>query len=212
MTIEFDNVIPDPIRSNYNPNSEIWNHRFTFQQGKEYVINAKSGKGKSTFIEIIYGVRKDYSGKVFLHLDQMNTLSNAKLADFRQDNLAVMFQDLRLFTELSAKENILVNAVLNDKSPIHYIAEWANHLGVAHLLEKRAGLLSYGERQRIALIRALIQPFDWLLLDEPFSHLDLDNTKTAYSLIKKRAKEQNAGVIITTLGEDHFLKGETIQL
>jgi len=212
MTIEFDNVIPDPIRSNYNPNSEIWNHRFTFQQGKEYVINAKSGKGKSTFIEIIYGVRKDYSGKVFLHLDQMNTLSNAKLADFRQDNLAVMFQDLRLFTELSAKENILVNAVLNDKSPMHYIAEWANHLGVAHLLEKRAGLLSYGERQRIALIRALIQPFDWLLLDEPFSHLDLDNTKTAYSLIKKRAKEQNAGVIITTLGEDHFLKGETIQL
>ena len=212
MTIDFNQVIPEPIRTNYNPHSEIWNQQFTLKQGKEYIINAKSGKGKSTFTQIIYGTRKDYTGEVSLNSKLVKNLNNNQLANLRQHNLSIMFQDLRLFTELSAKDNLLVNAILEKNPPLHYIDEWANELGVSHLLEKKAGLLSYGERQRIALIRALIQPFNWILLDEPFSHLDIENTKIAYSLIKQRAKELNAGVILTTLGEDDFLEGETRQL
>ena len=212
MTIDFKQVIPEPIQSTYNPNSEIWNNTFSLKQGKEYIINAKSGKGKSTFIQIIYGVRKDYIGEVAINSELIANLSNNRLAELRKTKLAIMFQDLRLFPDLSAKDNILVNAALADTAPLHHINEWANRLGVAHLLDKKTRLLSYGERQRIALIRSLIQPFHWLLLDEPFSHLDLENTEIAYSLIKERAKEQNAGIIITTLGEDHFLDGETKQL
>lgn len=208
MTIEFNLVIPEPIQSNYNPASEIWNQKFSLQTGTEYNINAKSGKGKSTFTQIIYGIRKDFQGDVLVDNKSIKSISNADLAKMRQEQLSILFQDLRLFTELTAKDNILVNAALNDAPPLHLINDWANQLGVAHLLERPAGLLSYGERQRIALIRALIQPFQWILLDEPFSHLDLENTEIAYSLIKQRAKEQNAGIILTTLGEDHFLDGQ----
>lgn len=212
MTIEFNLVIPEPIQSNYNPASEIWNQKFSLQTGTEYNINAKSGKGKSTFTQIIYGIRKDFQGDVLVDNKSIKSISNADLAKMRQEQLSILFQDLRLFTELTAKDNILVNAALNDDPPLHLINDWANQLGVAHLLERPAGLLSYGERQRIALIRALIQPFQWILLDEPFSHLDLENTEIAYSLIKQRAKEQNAGIILTTLGEDHFLDGQMKEL
>lgn len=212
MTIEFNLVIPEPIQSNYNPASEIWNQKISLQTGTEYNINAKSGKGKSTFTQIIYGIRKDFRGDVLVDNKSIKTISNADLAKMRQEQLSILFQDLRLFTELTAKDNILVNAALNDDPPLHLINDWANQLGVAHLLERRAGLLSYGEKQRIALIRALIQPFQWILLDEPFSHLDLENTEIAYSLIKQRAKEQNAGIILTTLGEDHFLDGQMKEL
>jgi ABC-type lipoprotein export system ATPase subunit len=208
MTIEFNLVIPEPIRSNYNPESEIWNQNFKLETGVEYNINAKSGKGKSTFTQIIYGIRKDYTGDVLIDNHPVKSFSNDELANLRQQHFSILFQDLRLFTDLSAKQNILVNAALEEDPPLHYMNEWASLLGIAHLLDRPAGLLSYGERQRVAIIRALIQPFDWILLDEPFSHLDLENTEIAYSLIKQRAIEQDAGIVLTTLGEDHFLTGE----
>ena len=81
----------------------------------------------------------------------------------------------------------------------------AQSLGVQHILGQRAGLCSYGEQQRIAIIRALMQPFEWLLLDEPFSHLDKENIIKAAALIKEECLQRNAGFIITDLDEDeHF--------
>ncbi len=212
MTIKFNHVIPEPLASNYNPDSAIWNREFSLEVGKQYIINAKSGKGKSTFAQIIYGTRKDYTGEVFIDNKSIKSFSNDELATLRQTGISILFQDLRLFNDLSAKDNVLVNAVLDENPSLHLIDTWANKLGVAHLLDRKVSVLSYGERQRIAIIRALIQPFDWLLLDEPFSHLDLENTQIAYALIQERAKELNAGIVFTTLGEDHFLKGEMKEL
>jgi putative ABC transport system ATP-binding protein len=60
-----------------------------------------------------------------------------------------------------------------------------------------------GQQQRVAIIRALCQPFDWLLMDEPFSHLDEENTQRALSLINRRANDINSGFILTTLGGNH---------
>lgn len=85
------------------------------------------------------------------------------------------------------------------------IDEMAEIVGVAGILQQRAGLCSYGEQQRIAIIRALIQPFDWLLMDEPFSHLDKDNIAKAAALIAAECTKRNAGFILTDLDEDaHF--------
>ena len=84
MTIEFNQVIPEPIQSNYNPDSEIWNQNFCLKQGNEYIINAKSGKGKSTFTQIIYGVRKDYTGEVSINSEIIKNFSNDWLSLFIQ--------------------------------------------------------------------------------------------------------------------------------
>ncbi len=81
----------------------------------------------------------------------------------------------------------------------------AEKLGIASILHQRAGLCSYGEQQRIAIIRALVQPFSWLMMDEPFSHLDIANTKKAAALIAEECRKRNAGFLLTDLDEDnHF--------
>ena len=75
-------------------------------------------------------------------------------------------------------------------------------LDITHILEQQTEKCSYGEQQRIAIIRALIQPFELLLLDEPFSHLDNENIKKAAQLIAKECAARNAGFAITDLDED----------
>jgi len=83
-------------------------------------------------------------------------------------------------------------------------------LGVASILNQSCGTMSYGQRQRIAIIRALCQPFDYLLLDEPFSHLDEANVKAACALIRAVCAEQNAGYILVSLGENYFMEYDEI--
>ena len=75
------------------------------------------------------------------------------------------------------------------------------------------GQLSFGQRQRIAIIRALCQPFDFLLMDEPISHLDLDNQKTMLSLVEAAASKHGAGLILTSLnGTDFFRYNQLLKL
>jgi ABC-type phosphate/phosphonate transport system ATPase subunit len=69
--------------------------------------------------------------------------------------------------------------------------------------EQKCGLLSMGQQQRVAIIRALCQPFEWLILDEPFSHLDIENTQRSLKLIDERCNHLKAGFVLTSLGDRH---------
>ena len=69
--------------------------------------------------------------------------------------------------------------------------------------EQKCGLLSMGQQQRVAIIRAMAQPFKWLIMDEPFSHLDVDNTNRCLKIIHERTTELGAGFVLTTLGDFH---------
>jgi putative ABC transport system ATP-binding protein len=101
-------------------------------------------------------------------------------------------------------------------APFHeakVIDDMSDALGISSILDQRAGLCSYGEQQRIAIIRALMQPFDWLLMDEPFSHLDAENTKKAALIIQNECKKRNAGFLLTDLDEDdHFHYSKKLSL
>jgi ABC-type lipoprotein export system ATPase subunit len=89
----------------------------------------------------------------------------------------------------------------------------AEQLGITHVLQQPAGICSYGEQQRVAIIRALIQPFSWLVLDEPFSHLDKINSRKAAELIDTECRKRNAGMLITDLDDDdHFNYNRQYQL
>ena len=81
----------------------------------------------------------------------------------------------------------------------------AERLQITHILQQQANTLSYGEQQRVAIVRALVQPFAWLIMDEPFSHLDINNTKLAAALIAEECTKRKAGFILTDLDDDnHF--------
>jgi putative ABC transport system ATP-binding protein len=151
-------------------------------------------------------LRNDYEGTVEWNHKDVRKIKGDALAEIRQQNISIVFQDLRLFSNLTARENIELKRVL--QKPIYesnVIDAMAERLDVTHILEQRAGLCSYGEQQRVAIIRSLVQPFDWLLMDEPFSHLDHENIGKASALITEECAKRNAGFLLTDLEEDnHF--------
>ncbi len=201
--IAFEDVIPQPlIEMGVNPQTQIWNQNLFFEKGKRYLIKAPSGKGKSTFLHLIYGLRKDYNGVLKWEDSSHSNLQEKDWSKIRSEHLSIVFQNLRLFPQLTALENIELN-IFNKSTDIFDIKIMAEHLGVKELLTKPCHTLSYGQQQRIAIIRALAQNFDFLLLDEPFSHLDPENIKNAIHLINERCKSQQAGLILVSLDEDY---------
>ena len=203
--IHLKNLKPLPLIEQGIPeSSQIWDKDWTFEKGKNYLVVAPSGKGKSTLLHSIYGLRNDHEGDVFFNEKNNKEILSDEWAEIRQNNYAIVFQDLRLFQQLTAKENILLKANLQQYKSETQITEMAERLGIAELLHKPCHTLSFGQRQRVAIIRALCQPFDFLLLDEPFSHLDEANIKVATKLIEEECKAQGSGLILVSLGERYF--------
>ena len=215
MSITLQSLLPVPLKEKLiHRNSDVWNADIAFENGEHIKIKAPSGTGKTTLIHILYKLRDDYEGTVFWSDTELKKINKNELSSLRQSEASIIFQDLRLFPNLTAKENIELKRVM--QKPFYKenkIEEMAEQLGIAHILQQRAVLCSYGEQQRIAIIRALMQPFSWLLMDEPFSHLDIDNTAKAAALIAEECKIRNAGFILTDLDEDaHFTYTKQLHL
>lgn len=207
MQIAIKNIVPVPLKDKFaKRGSDIWNRDVSFSQGEWVKIKAPSGTGKTTLIHILYKMRSDYEGTVSWDTDDLKQLNGDMLAALRQQKVSIIFQDLRLFPNLTARENIELKRVM--QQPIYestVIDAMSERLGITHILQQRAGLCSYGEQQRIAIVRSLMQPFNWLLMDEPFSHLDQENISKAALLISEECKKRNAGFLLTDLDEDaHF--------
>lgn len=215
MNIELQTILPIPLRDRFlDRKSAVWNTMLLLEKGAYIKIKAPSGSGKTTLIHILYHIRFDYQGKLLIDQKDILSYQEEELATLRQNRLSIIFQDLRLFPNLTARENMELNRVLQKPFyPASVIDEMAAELGIGHILDQEAGICSYGEQQRIAIIRALLQPFECLLMDEPFSHLDHENTRKAAALIDAECKKRKAGLIITDLDDDaHFQYDHQYQL
>jgi putative ABC transport system ATP-binding protein len=200
MQLKCNHIIPLPLKENLPEQSEVWGRELIIGPSEKIFFNAPSGKGKSTFIHILYGLRKDFEGDVSWSGRSLKTQTEAQWAAWRSKELSIVFQDLRLFDDLDLMENILIKQSLAAGSAgMEQAEEWLEILGMAHKKNQKAGLLSYGEKQRVAIVRALLQPFSWLLLDEPFSHLDEGNIQKAAGLISGQLAARNAGLLMVDL-------------
>jgi len=207
--IQLTDLWPIPVKempSSINEPSDTFGKDCPFEKGKNYLLTAPSGRGKSTLLHLIYGLRSDYEGEVTLGGKNIRDFIPEAWADFRQTKLAIVFQDIRLFPNLTALENILLKAKLTGTKSEAEINELARNIGIANLLEKKCRALSYGQQQRVAILRALCQPFEFILLDEPFSHLDDKNVRIACELIQKECTAKGAGIILASLGEKFYFK------
>lgn len=210
MQIQLRKVTPHYIEKEKRSASQIWDQDLTINKGEHLHIVAPSGSGKTSLIHFIYGLRKDYSGDVYYGNTNIKNLSVEDLSSFRQNKISIIFQDLRLFEDQTVRENIDIKRILDPYYPAEKITEMAQGLGVENKLNQLAKTCSYGEKQRVAIIRALMQPFDFLLLDEPYSHLDETNRKKAMELIYEECEKRGAAMIFADLKALDFLKGEKI--
>lgn len=210
MQIELRKLTPHHIEKEKWNDSQIWQKNITVNKGEHLHIVAPSGSGKTSLIQFIYGLRNDYSGSVFYDDTDIKALSAEQLSLFRKNKISIIFQDLRLFENQTVKENIEIKRILEPFHPPEKIEEMSNRLGIENKLTQSAKNCSYGEQQRVAIIRALMQPFDFLLLDEPYSHLDENNRKKAMELIYEECENRNAAMIFADLKALDFLKDEKI--
>ncbi len=205
MQLSLQGVVPVPLREKINTyQSGIWNGSRDFKQGEYIFIQAPSGTGKTTLVHILYGLRKDYEGHVGWDNTDITTADSETMARLRAGSLSVIFQDMRLFPELTAWQNIDLKRRLTKSVTEQQAMEWMDRLGLNDKKSSLARTLSYGEQQRVAIIRALVQPFEWLLMDEPFSHLDHVNIDKARALIAEVVKQRSAGMILADLDENTF--------
>jgi len=181
--------------------SEIWEaDSFSFKHGESCLVEAPSGKGKTSLLSILYGLRKDFRGELYIDDQESNSFSDRKWSEYRKNKISFIFQGLELFDDLTGHENIqLKNQVSNFRSGDEIMA-MAERLDVAKFLHKKCGILSFGQRQRVAIIRSLCQPFEYLFADECFSHIDEQNSNRAMELIMEECRAQDAGFILTSLG------------
>ena len=209
--ITFQSVVPQVFESQKEAlHSEVWNHELTFEKGKLYLIEAASGRGKSTFCSYVLGYRHDYSGQVLFNDVPTSTFKVRDWVEARRLHISHLFQELRLFPELTAFENIVIKNKLTNFKSQEQIAMWFEQLGIADKMQERIGRMSFGQQQRVALIRALVQPFDFLLVDEPISHLDDKNAAVMAEMMMKEAREQGAGVLVTSIGKHMDLPYERV--
>lgn len=207
MQITIKQLAPTFLEKEKIRRSEIWNKDISFNKGEKIQLIAPSGSGKTSFVHFLYGMRKDYTGAVLISGQEISKMNPEQTAAMRSGQMSIVFQDLRLFIDHSASENISIKRALNPFGEDR-MNEMAERLGIASKLKQAAGICSYGERQRIAIIRALQQPFDFIVLDEPFSHLDEANSKKALALIEEEAAKRNAGIILADLEAVPFYQAD----
>lgn len=200
MLIKIKSIVPNYFTPT---SSEVWSKDFELNTNSCYLVKAVSGSGKSSFFNFLYGLNNKYSGTISFNEKSIDALNDEEWTHIRREKIAIVFQGLRLFPELTALENIqLKNQLTNYKTEVE-ILDYMKHLGVLDLAHRKSETLSYGQQQRIAIIRALCQPFELLLLDEPFSHIDDAQIANAVTLINEEVQQRHATVIIASLGNTY---------
>ncbi len=205
-------VTPD-IFAGSELNSEVWNQEIEFHKGQRYLINAESGRGKSSLCSYILGYRNDYQGKILFDGEDIRSFDIGHFHTLRQNSISYLPQGLMLFDELSARENIEIKNELTG----YRSSEWIDNALVTFMLEDRADFpvskLSFGQKQRVAIIRALCSRTDFMVLDEPISHLDDNTAHIVSEFLDRELLASGAGLIALSIGKEfQFKYSSTINL
>ena len=203
--IRFEGMLPEVFQNERIPESDVWKSGLVLERGEHYLIEAASGGGKSSMCSYIFGSRDDYKGKLLFDSRDVREFTISDWQEIRRRNIAYLPQELDLFPELTAWENIQLKNKLTSHLSDAEIENCLEELGIASRRDYPAGRMSIGQQQRVAIIRSICQPFDFILLDEPVSHLDEDNNRIAAAIIGREAERQGAAIVSTSVGNPLLL-------
>jgi lipoprotein-releasing system ATP-binding protein len=177
------------------------NLSFQVAKGEMLAIVGESGAGKSTLLHILGALDRASAGDVYCANLRLNTLSEAAAAEFRNREIGFVWQFHYLLPEFTALENVAMPLLLRD-SPWHEAQKeavrWLREVGLEQRADHRAGELSGGEQQRVALARSLITQPKLLLADEPTGDLDGHTADAVFELIARLHRECQLTSLIAT--------------
>ena len=199
--ITLDNALPQIFHGRDMSASDVWQRSLTLERGGIYLIEAASGTGKTSLCSYLIGYRDDYEGRILFDNTDIRSLSVGQWVQARRTGLSHLFQELRLFPELTAWENIQIKNGLTHWRTARQGDEWVDAFGIAEKRNELVGRMSFGQQQRVAMIRALVQPFSFLLADEPISHLDDANSRAMAQVLLAEIRSQGAGLVVTSVGK-----------
>lgn len=211
--ITLKEALPAVFKGEPHRHSDVWLTDLRLKKGKRYIISAESGTGKSSLCAYIYGSRRDYLGTIAFDGHDIREFGISDWQSLRRTSLAYLPQDLGLFPELTAWENILLKNNLTRHMSYDRIESMLERLGISARKDFPVGKMSIGQQQRVAIIRTLCQPFDFIFLDEPVSHLDEQNNRIAAALVEEEAAACGAAIVSTSVGNHLLLSdAETLYL
>lgn len=179
----------------------IKNLNFYLENNEFIAVMGPSGSGKSTFLNICYGMTKPSAGKVKIYNKNISNFSEEEITIFRRNNLGCIFQDFRLLDYLNVKDNIILPLTfLNKKnsemkSKLKFLSEFLN---IKDILHKNIFEISGGEKQKVAIARALITEPKVLFADEPTGSLDFKSSDDVMKLMKKIQTRMNTTIFMVT--------------
>jgi len=171
---------------------------FSVSKSKHLIISGSSGSGKTTLMNLMSGLLKPTSGFVSFEENDFSKLTEENIDQIRSKNFGFIFQRLHLIKHLTVEQNILLG-LNKDQSP--NIDELLDDIGLKNKHTQLAKNLSFGESQRVAIARGIINSPKVIFADEPTSSLDDKNTKKVLELIFSQAKKNNSTIIISSHDE-----------
>ena len=171
---------------------------FSMEAGEMLAIVGQSGSGKTTLLNLLGGIDKPSAGQVLLDGRDIHTLSDAEAAKLRRQKIGYIYQDFKLLPILTAKENIMLPAILDGKkAPARVVSALADRLGIGNRLNHLPSQMSGGQRQRVAIARALINQPAIILADEPTGNLDKASSQEILELLLQLHREGNTILLVT---------------
>ena len=172
-----------------------------FAVGSLTVVHGRSGSGKTTLLNLLGGLDRPTSGRVWVDGAEISSLGENDLVGLRRDKIGFVFQSFGLVPILSAAENVEVPLRLHNTEPdkrTERVAELLNMVGLAGRAKHRPYELSGGEQQRVAIVRALANRPKLLIADEPTGQLDSANARTIMEVIRALVRSEGVSAIVAT--------------
>lgn len=174
---------------------------FEVNEGEFVGIMGKSGCGKTTLLKVLGMIDKQTDGAVEFMGKDTKSLYGDQLADIRREQIGFIFQDFYLMDSLSVGENIMLPLILGREKPElmkKKAGEYAGMFGIESLLDKNPYELSGGEKQRVAICRALINDPDLILADEPTGNLDSKSGKAVIDAMDRINQNYKKTIVMVT--------------
>ena len=174
---------------------------FQVAEGEFVGIMGKSGCGKTTLLKTLGMIDKPTDGTIKFMGEDVSEIYGDRLADVRRKQIGFIFQDFYLMDSLSVEENIMLPMIISKQNINKMIAEakkYAEQFQIEHLLKKNPYELSGGEKQRVAICRALINNPDLILADEPTGNLDSKSGKIVIDALNKISSEYKKTIVMVT--------------